>query len=124
MAPKLSTAKHEILRRLISSGVLEDEEIAGVIPFTTRSVRNARDNYYHYGTTTAPPRPGGRPRVLTRPLINALLHRLKKEDDLTLDELVSFLWESYRVYHERTALLIRVEQDMREWIEITVQRTI
>jgi transposase len=97
MAPKLSVAEHEILHRLISSGVLDDKEIAKVVPCTIRSVGNARANYLRYGTTTAPPHPGGRPRVLTRPMLTTLFDHLKEEDDLTLGELACILWEKHKV---------------------------
>lgn len=43
------------------------------------------------GTTTAPLNPGGRLRAITTETANALLKRLKEEDDLNLDEQAYFL---------------------------------
>jgi hypothetical protein len=86
MAPKLSAAKHEILRRLITNGLLTDQDIHEAVPCSIRSVEKARANLLRFGTTTAPRNPGGRPRVTDTETANALLKRLKEEDDLNLDE--------------------------------------
>jgi transposase len=93
MAPKLSAAKHEILRRLIISGVLRDKEIADAVPCTTRSIEHARANLRRFGTTTAPRNPGGRPRLIDSTTAEALLEHLEEEDDLNLDEQACFLWK-------------------------------
>jgi transposase len=90
MAPKLSAAKHEILR-LIISGVLRDKEIADAVPYTTRSIEHARANLRRFGTTTAPRNPGGRPRLIDSTTAKALLEHLEEEDDLNLDEQARFL---------------------------------
>jgi hypothetical protein len=93
MAPRLSDAKHEILRRLITNGVLADGEIAEAIPCTTRSIRKARSNLHRFGTTTAPGSRGGRPRVIDPPTIKALLEHLKDENDDNLVEQTHFLYK-------------------------------
>jgi transposase len=104
MAPKLSAAKHEILRRLITNGLLTDEDIHEAVPCSVRSVEKARHNLRRVGTTTAPGSRGGRPRVTDTPTIKTLLERLKEEDDLNLDEQAYFLWKRDRVRRSKPTI--------------------
>jgi transposase len=104
MAPKLSAAKHEILRRIITSRLLTDEDIHGAVPCSVRSVEKARHNLRHYGTTTTPRNPGGRPRVTDTETANALLERLEEEDDLNLDEQVYFLWKRDQIRRSKSTI--------------------
>ena len=88
MAPKLSDAQDEVIRRMINSGLLSDEEIAKEVPCSHRSIRHARANLRRCGKycTTAPCHPGGRPRLLNPSMVDFLLERLKEENDLNLNE--------------------------------------
>lgn len=96
MAPKLLAVKHKILRRLITNGLLTDEDIHEAAPCSVRSVEKARHNLLRYGTTTASRNPGGRPHVIDTETANTLLERLEEEDDLNLDEQAYFLWKRDR----------------------------
>ena len=104
MAPKLSAAKHEILRRFITNGVLMDEDISKAVPCSVRSVEKARANIRCFGTTTAPRNPGGRPRVIDTEAANTLLEHLKEEDDLNLDEQAYFQWKRDGVRRSKSTI--------------------
>jgi transposase len=97
MAPNLATAQHQLIKDMILSKSLKCPQIADTAHCSIRSIKHHRANLHDFGSTTAPRNGGGRPRVLTEPMIDTLRGRLLEKPDLYLDELVVFLSDEFNV---------------------------
>jgi transposase len=62
-----------------------------------RSIINIRNNLRLFGNVRAPPNGGGRPRIITMTMLDALRNHLQERPDLYLDEMVNFLEQEFHV---------------------------
>ena len=69
--------------------------MADVAGCSSRTIKSVRANIRRFGSTTAPPNGGGRPRSLTPPMLDALREHLLEKPDIYLDEMVVFLWDEF-----------------------------
>jgi transposase len=95
MAPRLAASQLEFIRDMIISKSLTTSQIAKAAGCSKRSITNIRSNLQLFGNVRAPPIGGGRPRIITPIMLDALRDRLKERPDLYLDEMVEFLWEEF-----------------------------
>ena len=97
MAPNLKPAKRILIRDMIKDGGFKNEEIAEAASCTDRTVKAIDRNLRLFGSTTAPPNRGGRPRSITPAMLHSLLEHLGPEPDLYLEEMVEYFWSEFRV---------------------------
>jgi transposase len=97
MAPNLKPAKRILIRDMIKDGGFKNEEIAEAASCTDRTVKAIDRNLRLFGSTTAPPNRGGRPRSITPAMLDSLLEHLGPEPDLYLEEMVEYFWREFRV---------------------------
>lgn len=94
MAPNLAISQHEQIRDMICSK-LTNATIARSVGCSTRSVQNIRSNLRCFGTTKALPNGTGRRRIITPPMLSALLERLIEKPGLCQDEMIIFLYDEF-----------------------------
>jgi len=108
MAPNLADCQHNLIHDMIISRSLTTKQMADVVGCSLRSVKRIRSNVRYFGTTKAPFNGGGRPRSMTRPMINALCDYLLEKPDLYLDEMVVFLWDEFHVLVTKSTISRRL----------------
>lgn len=62
-----------------------------------RTIKRHRSNVRSFGSVTAPPNKGGRPRSLTPLMVQVLCDHLVEKPHLYLDEMAVFLWDEFEV---------------------------
>ena len=72
--------------------------IVDVAGCSTGAIKAISANLRRFGSTTAPPSCGGRPRSMTPPMLDALRDHLLEKPSQYLDEMVIFLWDEFEVY--------------------------
>lgn len=75
MAPNLALHKRVLIQSIIDSRLqgdhgLKDDEIAEITGCTARTVRRIRSSLLRFGTTTAPPNGGSRPKTVAPPMFD------------------------------------------------------
>ncbi|KAF4420000.1 hypothetical protein F53441_14406 [Fusarium austroafricanum] len=89
MAPNLATCRHALIHDMILTGY-KNAVIARTANCMASSVRRIRAN-----STKAPPNGVGRRRLLSPPMLTALLDRLAVKPNLYRDEMVEFLEKEF-----------------------------
>lgn len=104
MAPNLSTIQHDLLQAMLLEATMSNAEIATTIECSERSVRSARLNILHSGSTRAPSNGGGRPAKITSSMKAALWEYLVEKPTLYQEEMVVFLKEKFGVQVARSSV--------------------
>jgi hypothetical protein len=94
MAPRLPNFKHKQILSMILRGFSNDE-IANLIPCTTRAVRRIRESYSRFGRTTAPPSRRSPEPKITPVMRDVPYDRLAQEPDMVRREMVSFFRDTF-----------------------------
>lgn len=97
MAPKLAESQHSLISDMLCRKSMKAHEIAAVAECSLRSVYAIRSNTRRYGSTTAPPIVGGRPRSITPVMLDALYEHLIEKPDLYHDEMALFLLDEFGI---------------------------
>jgi len=97
MAQNLAQSQHAVIRDMILSKSLNAAQTAEVAGCSDRSVRAIRSNLRYFGSTRAPSNGVGRPRSVTRPMLDALCEHLLEKPNLYQDEMAVFLWDEFEV---------------------------
>jgi hypothetical protein len=97
MAPRLASSQLEMIRDMISSKLLTTSQMSEAAGCSKRSIINIRTNLRLFGDVRAPPKVGGRPRIITPIMLEALCDHLLEKPELHLDEMVDFLWDIFHV---------------------------
>ena len=71
------------------------EQIADVAGYSYDAVKNISLNLRCFGSTTAPPNGGGRPRTLGSSMLNVLCEHLLRKPTLYHDEMVIYIWYEF-----------------------------
>lgn len=104
MAPNLSAVQHGLLQAMLISSSCTDRQIAQAVGCTERSVRSARSNVRHFGSTKAPSNGGGRLATITPVMKTALWNHLQENPTLYQEEMVAFLQDSFGVKVARSSV--------------------
>ena len=104
MAPNLTTIQHGLLQGMLLETTITDAEIATTVECSERSVRSARSNLLHFGSTKAPSNGGGRPAKITPPMKAALREHLLEKPTLYQEEMVAFLEEKFGIQVARSSV--------------------
>lgn len=104
MAPNLKPAKRILIRDMIEDEGFTNEEIAEAASCTDRTVKAIDRNLRLFGSTTAPPNRGGRPRSITPAMLDSLLEHLSPTPDLYLEEMVEYLWKEFGVLTTKASM--------------------
>ncbi|CAG1972491.1 unnamed protein product [Fusarium graminearum] len=94
MAPNLAACQHALIHDMILAGY-NNAVIARTANCRASSVRRIRANMRCYGSTKAPPNGIGRRRLLSPPMLTALLDRLAVKPNMYRDEMVEFLEKEF-----------------------------
>ncbi|KAF4439495.1 transposase [Fusarium acutatum] len=94
MAPNLAACQHALIHDMILAGY-KNAVIAGTANCRASSVRRIRTNMRCYGSTKAPFNGIGRRRLLSPPMLTALLDRLAVQPNMYRDEMVEFLEQEF-----------------------------
>jgi hypothetical protein len=82
MAPNLTAIQHGLLQGMLLEATISDTEVTATIECSKRSVRSARSNLLHFGSTRAPSNGGGCPAKITPPMKAALREHLLEKPTL------------------------------------------
>ena len=88
MAPHLAAAQHALVQGMIQEHAFTYEQIAAAAGCSYDAVKHISLNLQCFGSTTAPPNSGGRPRALSPSMLDALCEHLLRKPDLYRDEMV------------------------------------
>jgi transposase len=94
MAPNLAACQHALIHDMILAGY-NNAVIARTANCRASSVRRIRANMRCYGSTKAPPNGAGRCRLLSPPMLTALLDRLAVKPNMYRDKMVEFLEKEF-----------------------------
>lgn len=97
MAPRLAPPQLLMIRDMISSKPLTTSQMAEAAGCSKRSIITICANLQMFGDVRAPLIPGGRPRVITPIMLEALCDHLLEKPDLYLDEMAEFLYDEFDV---------------------------
>jgi DNA-binding CsgD family transcriptional regulator len=97
MAPHLAVSQREMIHAMILSKSLTTAQMADAAECSERSIRAIQLNLRLFGSTTAPPNGGGRPRSITPVMLEALRERLIEKPGLYQDEMAVFLWDEFNI---------------------------
>jgi transposase len=103
MAPNLAASQHALIQDMIVDRAFTYPEIAAVVGCSSGAVKAISANLRRFGSTTAPPNHGGRPRSMTPPMLDALREHLERPDQF-LDEMVIFLWDEFEAYITKSTI--------------------
>ncbi|CAG1980148.1 unnamed protein product [Fusarium graminearum] len=119
MAPNLAACQHALIHDMILAGY-NNAVIARTANCRASSVRRIRANMRCYGSTKAPPNGVGRRRLLSPPMLTALLDRLAVKPNMYRDEMVEFLEKEF----EATIPAANIGRALRSarWSRKTAQR--
>jgi len=82
---------------MIVSNELTASQMAKAAGCHKRTIKRHRSNVRLFGSVTAPPNKGGRPRSLTPLMVQVLCDHLVEKPHLYLDEMAVFLWDEFGV---------------------------
>lgn len=97
MAPRLASSQLVMIRDMISSRSLTTSQIAEAAGCSKRSIITISTNLRLFGDVRAPLISGGRPRLITPLILEALCDHLLEKPDLYLDEMSEFLYDEFEV---------------------------
>lgn len=97
MAPRRATSQLVVIRDMITSRSLTTSQMAEAAGCSKRSIITISPNLRMFGDVRAPLIPGGRPRVITPVMLEALCDHLLEKPDLYLDEMAEFLYDEFDV---------------------------
>lgn len=97
MAPRLAPSQLVMVRDMISSKSLTTSQMAVAAGCSKRSIITISAKLRMFGDVRAPLIPGGRPRVITAVMLEALYDHLLEKPDLYLDEMAEFLSDEFDV---------------------------
>jgi transposase len=95
MAPRLAPSQLVMIRDMIDSRSLTTLEMAEAA--SKRSIITISNNLRMFGDVRAPLIPGGRPRMITPFMLEALCEHLIEKSDLYLDEMADFLYDEFEL---------------------------
>ena len=101
MAPRLAASQLVMICDMISSKSLTTSQMAEAAGCSKRSIITISANLRMFGDVHAPLIPGGRPRVITSVMLEALCDHLLEKPDLYLDEMAEFLYDEFDVIASR-----------------------
>jgi hypothetical protein len=94
MAPRLAPSQLVMIRDMIDSRSLATSEMAEAAGCSKRSIITISNNLRMFGDVRAPLIPGGRPRMITPFMLEALCEHLIEKPDLYLDEMADYMTNS------------------------------
>ena len=97
MARHLEPWKHVLIRDMIRRKCFTTSQIAEAAECSGRSVRKIRADLALFDGEKPPVDRGGRPRGITRPMLEALCEHLTEKPGLYLDEMVIFLYDEFGI---------------------------
>lgn len=97
MGRHLEPWKHTLIRDMIHRKCFTNSQIADAAECSERSIRNIRSHLRIFGGESPPVHPGGRPRSITPPMLEALLEHLIEKPGLYLDEMALFLQDEFDI---------------------------
>lgn len=109
MAPNLAASQRNLIHDMIVSKSFTAPQIAHAAGCSIRGVKRFRSNMRFFGTMKAPWNDGGRPRLITSSMLDALREHLLEKPDQYLDEMVVFLWDEFEVSVSTSAVRQSVE---------------
>jgi transposase len=86
-----------MIRDMIDSRSLTTSEMAEAAGCSKRSIITISNNLRMFGDVRAPLIPGGRPRMITPFMLEALCEHLIEKPDLYLDEIADFLYDEFEL---------------------------
>jgi transposase len=119
MAPRLSTAQHDLIRGMILSGE-PTKDIAKAARCSERGIRRIQRNMLCYDDTKAPFISIGRRRVMTQVMLEALRTHLRAQPGLYQDEIARLLRREFDIAVSQ-ASISRALKSMR-WSKKTVRQ--
>ena len=105
---------------MITSGELNDQEIAQIAQSTDRTIQRHRANLTCFGSTTAPHNRWGRRSSMASPMLAALCEHLLEKPDKDLDDMVLFIWDEFGVLLTRWS--IRKALSSANWLLKVMRR--
>jgi transposase len=81
MAPNLAASQHALIRDMIFEKAFTYPPIAAAAGCSTGAVKAISANLRRFGSTTAPPNRGGRPKSMTPQMLDTLLEHLLEKPD-------------------------------------------
>ncbi|KAK8036601.1 hypothetical protein PG991_001738 [Apiospora marii] len=96
MAPNLAEFQHNQIRDMIEGGCKTDT-IVETVRCSPRAVQRIRSKLRCFGTTRAPPNGVGRRRIITPPMLKALLDHLVEKPETYQDEMAVYLFDEFDV---------------------------
>lgn len=97
MAPRLAPSQLVTIRDMIDSKSLTTSQMAEAAGCSKRSIITISNNLRMFGDVRAPLIPGGRPRMITPVILEALCDNLLEQLDLYLDEMADFLYDDFEL---------------------------
>ena len=97
MALHLAAAQHQLIHGMILEHAFTYEQIADAAGCSYDAVKHIRLNLRCFGSTTAPPNGGGRPRTQSPSMLDALCEHLLRKPDLYRDEMVMYIWDEFQL---------------------------
>jgi len=91
MAPNLAASQRNLIYDMIVSKSFTAPQIAHAAGCSIRGVKRFRSNMRFFGTMKVPWNGGGRPRLITPSMLDALREHLLEKPDQYLNEMVVFL---------------------------------
>lgn len=82
---------------MIVSNELTASQMAKAADYHKRTIKRHRSNVRSFGSVTAPPNKGGRPRSLTPLMVQVICDHLVEMPRLYLDGMAVFLWNEFEV---------------------------
>lgn len=96
MASRLAPSQLDMIRDMISSKLLTTSQMAEAASCSKRSIITISANRM-FGEVRAPLVPGGRPRIISPVMLEALCDHLLEKPDLYLDEMAEVLYDEFDV---------------------------
>lgn len=97
MGCHLEPWKHVLIRDMLRRKCFTTSQIADAAECSERSIRNICLHLRMFGTGSPPVNPGGRPRSITPPMLEALFDHLTETPGLYLDEMAVFLCDEFDI---------------------------
>ena len=95
MAPYLSVDQHRQIHDMLKESNCSCTQIARAAECSQAAVRSISRNLRIFGSTKAPCNPGGRRKLITQPMLDALRDFLLDKPSSYLDEMVVFFWDEF-----------------------------
>jgi transposase len=119
MAPNLPKIKRVELQNVIVSKLNGEEKITDtdigktIIRCSPKTVRNARSNYFQYGSIDAPGETVGRPKKITDNMWLAVKAKNDETSGMNQQAIVNFLWTAFRLKVDRSTVSREIKR--RDW---------